>query len=245
MSRIHPLSFIERDTLSPVIGEIVETLHLRDTDIDELKNNFERNEGFNSVCFGIKTNSDGIRELEIYFYRYNTLRRSHLLIELVPACQYHTKVILNDVSPLITSSPLIDQPFSIVSYNVTRQKVSFYFTGVDSRVAFFTRSSVGDIENTYGFLYHKYNVFKDSIIEIAFMFQTNCELMFYGEKTESSAIYLQEISFESYIAFLIFFKYEKDAITRSKQIFNSNYTFDVSFDFKDSNILRTSIYGVF
>jgi hypothetical protein len=80
------------------------------------------------------------------------------------------------------------------------------------------------------------------------LFESNDCIIFYAykPKTNTHALYYEKSTFDKFILFLEYFKYDKNIIDFCKNKYNNTYDFCFSYDLDDKfNIKKTAIFSIF
>jgi hypothetical protein len=151
-----------------------------------------------------------------------------------------------------------EQEFIIVSYdlnenffnNINHTYNYYYFKHNDNKFFYYIKEedSNGNIIET-----NKYNLFylifnnKDRYIFLIDKFEDDDCIIFYAykPKTNSHAIYYENLTFEKFIYFLNFFKYDNDIIIFCKTNYNNSYRFCISYDMNNNyQVQKSAIFSV-
>jgi hypothetical protein len=220
--------------------------------------------------YAIKKHADGSYEYEVYFYRYDPHRK----IELAIANAGYLTVILDDYDTFIKSHEFLsiginpcsnflfkENKFIIVSYDINEsffnnnEHVTFNYylrnSSDESLFKYVTKEedSRGNILNTnkYGLFDHVFKPIDKEKYLVDLFESENCIIFYaYKPKTNTHAFYYERGSFEKFVLFLEYFKYDITIINYVKQNYNNNYDFCFSYDMDDNCIIQKSaIFSIF
>jgi hypothetical protein len=208
-------------------------------------------------------------EYEVYFYRYDPYRKSkykipntgYLIIILDDYKTFAKKQDFDklDVKPY-NNKLFKENEFIIVSYDVnekffnnTELTYNYYFENENEKDLFryLTKEedSQGNIVTT-----NKYGLFsmlfktEDKKKYLVDLFESDDCIIFYAykPKTNTHALYYEKSTFDKFILFLEYFKYDKNIIDFCKNKYNNTYDFCFSYDLDDKfNIKKTAIFSIF
>jgi hypothetical protein len=208
-------------------------------------------------------------EYEVYFYRYDPFRDSKYNYK---HCKYFD-ISLDNYDNFIKKSQLDslnikayqnklfgENDFIIVSCDINDNFFksgpsfySYYFYNEEDkhkhRYLIKEEYNNGNIitTNTYGLFYSIFER-EDRNKYLIDLFETEDCIIFYGykSKTDLHAFYYENLNFDKFIAFLIYFKYDIDIINFCKENYNNNYKFCVSYDMDKNYIpLKSAIFSIF
>lgn len=207
---------------------------------------------------------DNTYEYEVYFYRYDPNRKSkykngeYLTIVLDNYETFTKKQEFDklDVKPY-NNKLFKENEFIIVSYDVNENffnnnklTYNYYFENENENYLFIKEEDTeGNIVTTY-----KYGLFsilfeiEDKKKYLVDLFETDDCIIFYAykPKTNTHALYYEKSTFDKFILFLEYFKYDNNIIDFCKYKYNNTYDFCFSYDLDDKfNIKKTAIFSIF
>jgi len=224
---------------------------------------------YRTPVYVIKKNNNKY-EYEIYFYRYDPHRKSKYdspnanYLDVI-LDKYNTFTKKNEFDELMVkpykNKLFKENDFIIVSYDVNEKffknsndiTFNYYFDSGDRTDSFRylirEEDSSGNIITT-----NKYGLFitiflpTDKKKYLVDLFESDDCIIFYAykPKTKTHAFYYEKSTFDKFILFLEYFKYDKEIIDFSKKTYNNNYDFCFSYDMNDEGIIqKTAIFSIF
>jgi hypothetical protein len=207
------------------------------------------------VGYGIKQSITGDISFELYFYQLDPTRLDHLDMYTVDNFPKH---ILETFDPCMTKYSWEEEVY-ILSLDIDKdyleqkkKTITYYFRPKD--VYFFTHKvNEQGVITKYNSDYSVAYIYNDVIDQYpewyqkACFYQPNIFHMFIGSKDNRTRFgyYLQKISYERFLDFLIAFQYHPAFIELCKESYSSDYIFDVGFDFlKDGSLSKSTLYGI-
>lgn len=209
-------------------------------------------------------------EYEIYFYRYDPDRKTNFKIKnanyLDIKLDSLKKFPSNKELDLLNVKPynnklFKDNKFIICSYDVNEnfflnnEKITYnyYFDNEKDKLLYryitIEENYQGIIKETnqYGLYYSIFKDFNDKKKYLINLFESDDCIIFYAYKphTNSNAFYYENLSYNKFIFFLEYFKYDQQILEFCLKNYNDTYRFCVSYDIdSNGNILKTAIFSI-
>ncbi|NBS67969.1 hypothetical protein EBT31_03515 [bacterium] len=196
-------------------------------------------EGINEpkTVYAIKKYTDGRPyEHELYFYTYDPKRKDPLVLEFdgvqADICKY-SNCVLNWTNFIIMSFDLNSDFFEHGS-----SETNFYYERFDDEYPYFvleeSRDGIIRMTNRYG------------LIRTEMKFTEPDSIMFFAEKPYKGtcAVYYEKMSFQKFLEFLAFFKYDQALIQFCRDTYDDTYKFCVSYDYdSEMRIIKSTIFS--
>ena len=209
-------------------------------------------------------------EYEVYLYRYDPYRNTNPHIKHGK----HLGITLDDYSNFITKDQMDklnikpynnkvfkDDEYIIVSYDVnesffngSEQVYNYYLEDHNDKLKYryyiLEEDPYGTITRTnkYGLFYWIFKEEKDRKRFLVDKFESDDCIIFYAykPKTNTHGLYYEKLSFDKFVYFLNYFKFDSDIINYVKNKYNNKYYFCVSYDVDDNgNTIKSSIFSIF
>lgn len=211
--------------------------------------------------YAIKKYSDSKYEFELYFYRYQPDRDSHLFITLDSLTNFPSAIELDNLNPAIRKcKQFIQGTFIICSVDINDQtiasgnsNVSFYYgpDRTNPKYPYYILEeniTTGDIIKT-----NEYGLITDTDRKLYSLVDTFCEphgneIIFFAIKPlkKTKCIYIENMGFNAFVTFLKYFGYPADFIAFCQNMYSDKYKFCVSYDIRDedNSIAKTTIFSI-
>lgn len=187
------------------------------------------------TVYAIKKYETGY-EHELYFYTYDPKRKSHLVLE-------HDGIRAE--VPEASNCSLYWTNYIIVSFDLNAKffeqgpsELNFYYERHHPEYPYFVleegRDGIIRRTNEYG------------LIHQPMKFSEPDSIMFFAEKPYKGtcAVYYENMSYEKFLEFLAFFKYDTALQDFCRQTYDSGYKFCVSYDYDlDMKIIKSTIFS--
>lgn len=229
---ISPLSYIE-------IPHNVPGPELLRQTVDERTGTFISGVGEPKTVYAIKKYEDRY-EHELYFYTYDPKRKDPLVLEFDGV-----RADSRAVNPAVANCALYWTNHIIVSFDLNKSffengssEINFYYERFDDEYPYFVleESTDGTIRKT-----NEYGLVKTQM-----KFSEPGGIMFFAEKPYKGtcAVYYENMSFEKFLEFLAYFKYDQCLVQFCRDTYDATYKFCVSYDYdQDMRIIKSTIFG--
>jgi hypothetical protein len=209
-------------------------------------------------------------EFEIYFYRYDPDRKTtfkvknanYMDIKLDNLEKFPSKKEFDLLKVKPYNNKLFkDNKFIICSYDVNENfftnndkiTYNYYFDNEKDKLLYRYVTIEEDYQgiiketNQYGLYYSIFKDINDKKKYLINLFESDDCIIFYAYKpnTNSNAFYFENLSFEKFIFFLKYFKYDLQILEFCLKNYDDSYRFCVSYDMDNNgNILKTAIFSL-